>query len=190
MCRFLESIRFDNGQFHLLDLHQQRVDRTFAAFYPGAQPHQLEVLMPTFSAAGRHKFRFLYDGLTCAIESAPYQPRTVKTVKCIAADHLDYSFKFADRSEINELVEQAGTDDIFMIKNGLVTDASYANIACYDGVTWWTPEKPLLDGVKRAELINNGVLRTKPIYPNELPSFKQICIINAMLDLGDVSIQV
>lgn len=187
---FLESIRFESGQFHLLELHQARLDRTFVAFYPGAVPHQLTTLLPSFVADGKHKFRFLYDDSTFTIESAPYQARTITSVKLVTADHLDYGFKFADRSEINSLVQAAGTDEIIMVKDGLITDASYANIACFDGATWWTPEQPLLAGVKRADLINKRKLTTRAIRPDELPTFKQICLINAMLDLGDVTIQI
>ncbi len=187
---FIESIRFENGQYHLLDLHQQRVEHTFAAFYPGVQPHQLSTLLPLISEIGKHKFRLLYTDKSFHIESAPYQQRVIKTVKLVAADHLDYSFKFADRSEINALVQQAATDDIILVKNGLVTDASYANIACFDGRTWWTPEWPLLAGVKRADLINKGNVKTRAILPDELQAFEKICLINAMLDLGEVSIQI
>jgi 4-amino-4-deoxychorismate lyase len=146
--------------------------------------------LPAFSEAGTHKFRLLYDEKSFSIESAPYQARTIKTVKMVNADHLDYGFKFSDRSEINDLVELAGTDEIIMIKNGLITDASYANIACFDGKTWWTPQVPLLAGVKRAELLNKGVLKTRVIRHDELHQFNKICLINAMLDVDEVSLKV
>jgi len=187
---FLETIRFDAGQFHLLGLHQARVDRTFAAFYPGGRPHRLVELLPKNIGDGRHKCRFLYDDQSFTIESAPYQSRIIKTVKLVNADHLDYSFKFADRSELNELVAQAGTDDIILVKNGLVTDASYANLACFDGENWWTPDQPLLAGVKRAHLIEKGDLKTRTIHPADLLQFRKICLINAMLDLDEVSLNV
>ena len=54
-------------------------------------------------------------------------------------------------------------DDILIVKNGLLTDTSIANIALYDGNDWYTPLHPLLKGTKRAELLDKGVLKEKEI---------------------------
>ena len=53
---------------------------------------------------------------------------------------------------------------IFLIvKDGYLTDTSIANIALYDGYTWFTPAHPLLRGTKRAELLNKQLIVEKDI---------------------------
>ena len=62
-----------------------------------------------------------------------------------------------------------------------MTDISYANIALYDGVTWWTPEKPLLQGTTLVRLLNEGVLKSKSIHIDHLKKYQKIRIFNAMI---------
>ena len=186
MSQFSESIRFEDGQFHLLPFHQERVNRTFATFFPGQESLMLDAILPGFNEEGKYKFRVVYDHSTYFVEHAPYHPKDIRTVNIVEANELDYSFKYADRTELNELLKQAKTDEIIIVKNGFITDTTYANIACFDGHDWWTPGRPLLNGTKRADLLNLGILKTRNIRPEELGSFQKVCIINAMLNLDEI----
>ena len=75
--------------------------------------------------------------------------------------------------------------EILILKNGLITDVSFANIAFYDGKGWYTPDSPLLKGTKRAYYIEKGLLIEKRISPADLPKYQKARLINAMLDLED-----
>jgi 4-amino-4-deoxychorismate lyase len=79
-------------------------------------------------------------------------------------------------------------DEIILVKNGLITDTSYSNLAFFDGVQWYTPEHPLLNGVRRQALLKQKRVREKRITPDELGSFVKLSLINAMLDLGEVEV--
>lgn len=92
-----------------------------------------------------------------------------------------YDYKFADRGWIADMLLESGTDEIIMTDHDIFKDASYANLAFYDGEHWYTPESPLLEGTQRAFL-----LATKKIYPKEisvhdLNKYQQIKLINAMM---------
>ena len=50
-----------------------------------------------------------------------------------------------------------------------------------DGVNWFTPAAPLLEGTQRAKLINEGVIQPKALYIQDIPGFKKFKCINAML---------
>lgn len=187
MSKFLESIACENCEFPLLKFHQQRVNRTFANFYPSQNPIQLKEVLPKFHESGRFKFRVLYDGSGAAVEFAEYTTRQIQSVRLVESS-LDYSFKFSDRTELNALVESSDADEIIICKNGLITDSSYANIACFDGLVWWTPRVPLLEGIKRSQLLETGIIQLCDISLDKLRSFQKVCLINAMLDLGEIEL--
>jgi 4-amino-4-deoxychorismate lyase len=188
MSRFIESIRFESGSYHLLPLHQQRIDRTFAAFFPGRQPHQITSLLPTLDFREKYKVRVVYDADAVHIDYLEYTPGEIRRLELVKANELDYAFKFEDRTEIIALTLQSTADDILMVKNGLITDASYANVIFWDGHTWWTPRLPLLAGVRRQELINSGTIQPTDIRIEDLGAFKKVALINAMLGVGELEV--
>ena len=121
-----------------------------------------------------------------AIEFKPYQPRTIKSLKLVEDDEIDYAFKYADRESINLLYERRGTyDDILIVKNNLITDTSFCNIIFFDGQKWVTPELPLLKGTKRQQLLDEGIINEARILVEDLGSFKKFMLINAMLDFDE-----
>ncbi len=187
MSRFIETIRFENGEFHLLDYHQERVDRTFTIFYSGYTSIQIAQVLPEFFEDGKHKFRLEYDQENHQLSHAPYLPKTIEKIKIIETD-LDYSFKFSKRSELQTMLDESKTDEIIIVKNGLITDSSYSNLAFFDGSDWWTPRQPLLTGVRRAHLLKKGKIKASRITKGDLSSFEIVSLINAMLDLGELVI--
>ena len=68
-----------------------------------------------------------------------------------------------------------------MIKDGLLTDSYYANIALYKNRIWYSPKTPLLAGTQRARLIQNEKLVLRDIVVSELFEFEKIKIFNAMI---------
>jgi len=77
-----------------------------------------------------------------------------------------------------------------MIRNDLLTDTSYSNIALFDGENWITPKSPLLFGVNRAQLVAENKLIQKDIKVSELFNFQRISLFNAMIEFGEMEIQI
>ena len=82
-----------------------------------------------------------------------------------------YDYKYENRDWINEALAQSGKDEIMMHDDGLIKDCSYTNIVFFDGVNWYTPESPLLEGTQRVKLIQQGIIIPKALHINDLPNF-------------------
>jgi 4-amino-4-deoxychorismate lyase len=115
------------------------------------------------------------------IEWAPYTIRTINTISYIETNGYAYPHKFTDRIWLNDALKHAGTDEIIITENGMIKDASYANLALYNGQQWHTPVSPLLPGTKRASLIDQGILVAKEIHVKDLNQYAQVKFINAMM---------
>ena len=161
-----------------------------SAFYRGAALLAAEGALRT--GAGIVKARVVYGEK--GIEDVSYSPYTVRHVHSLAliqADHIDYTYKSAGREPLNRLFALRGAcDDILIVKQGLLTDTSIANIALSDGTHWYTPAHPLLKGTKRAALLEEGILQEKDIRPEDLPSFSTVRLFNAMIDWGELELPV
>jgi 4-amino-4-deoxychorismate lyase len=190
MSRFIESICCIGGEILNLDLHQNRVDRTFKHFFDHS-PIQLREITKNIPRIGMHKCRIVYDNTDFEIEFQPSLKRNISSLKVVDGSHIDYSYKYENRSELTSLFEQRGDyDDIIIMKNGLVTDSYFANLAFFDGKDWLTPKKPLLNGTKRQLLIQQGKIIEADIRLNSLDTLKHVSLINSMLNLGDISIPI
>jgi len=131
----------------------------------------------------------MYDIKEIKIEYLPYTKREVKTLKLVVNDTIEYSKKYANRDEINQLVNQKeNCDDILIVQNGLVLDTSIANIAFFDGREWFTPKTPLLKGTCRARLLDEDKIIEKDISVQEIKSFKTIALMNAMIDFDIIAV--
>ena len=181
MYPLVESIKAENGQFFLLDYHQDRLERTFHAVYKSSCPWQLVAILPQAPSQGLFKVRFLYNATDFSIEVQPYVPKIIKTLKLIEIGDYTYPHKWTDRSAINAAFAQRGNcDDVLMTKNGFLTDASYANIVLFDGTNWVTPEKPLFEGVQRSYLLDHKKIKTATIAATALSYYQGFQLINAM----------
>lgn len=191
MFRLLESLCFDGKDYPLLSYHQQRVNNAFTAHYKNKQPLQLsEVLPKEITGSGIHKVRVLYNDRDHQVESITYIRRPVSSLQIAHAD-IDYDYKYADRRELDKLLqERKHADDVLIVRNGLITDTSYANVALLKKNIWYTPQKPLLQGVRRAKLLDEGRIATSNIHIEELPQYERLSLFNAMIDLEEITVPV
>ena len=162
MCLFIETIRIDHGKACNLSRHNRRLNDTRAHFWPESTPLQLRDHLSSLGCeAGIVKARVVYGEK--GIEDVSYSPYTMRHVHSLAliqADHIDYTYKSTGREPLNRLFALRGAcDDILIVKQGLLTDTSIANIALSDGTHWYTPAHPLLKGTKRAALLEEGILQ-------------------------------
>ena len=193
MCRFVESIKLKDGVFYRLQLHQQRVNKAFEAFYPTEEPvNVVETLFQTvFPQEGLYKCRLVYDSDLQLLDIAPYVRREIRSLKMVETTQESMSYKPEDRTEFNAAFAlRGGCDDVLLVKDGLLTDTSYCNIALYDGENWYTPRTPLLYGVNRMQLLSEGKLLEKDIKVSELMNFQYISLFNAMIEFGELQLDV
>ena len=188
MSQFFESIRVKDGIAEQLGFHQLRVNKTLKAF--DASNHSIElasiVQQLVLPADGLFKLKISYD-LNGNYQSAftPYQYKQIQNFALVDIKEQSYDYKFSNRDWINEALIQSGKDEIMMHDGGLIKDCSYTNIVFYDGVNWYTPAVPLLEGTQRAKLIEEGIIQPKALYVQDIPNFKQFKCINAMIGWED-----
>ena len=193
MCRFIESIQVNEGQFKCLDLHQERIRLAMADYYPTVKAFDLaEALTRSpFPSKGFFKCRVVYDTEIRLLEFIPYVPREIHSLRLVEVDIESAPYKKEDRSRMNAAFALRGDcDDIIMVKNGLLTDTSYTNIAFYDGTYWYTPRVPLIYGIKRSQLIKEGQLIEKDITVVDLVNFNRVSLFNAMNEFGSIELDV
>ncbi|MGH2645634.1 MAG: hypothetical protein ACRDE2_16915, partial [Chitinophagaceae bacterium] len=102
---------------------------------------------------------------------------------------IDYHLKFANRECFTRLKSglQEGSE-ILIIKNKLLTDTTFTNVALFDGTKWFTPEVPLLEGIQRNFLINEGIIFAEEIRLKDLYFFKKIKLFNAMINWDEAPV--
>jgi 4-amino-4-deoxychorismate lyase len=141
---------------------------------------------------GLYRCRILYHKTIHTIDYIPYLPKEIHRLK-IVSSNISYSYKYADRTPLNDLLEkEKHYDEVIIEKEGLLTDTTIANIAFYDGEQWVTPAKPLLEGTMRAKLLDEGYLYKKEIKREDLKAYRRVALMNSMLGfkiLNDFSIE-
>jgi 4-amino-4-deoxychorismate lyase len=193
MCRCIESIKLQNGVFQRLKLHQKRVNKAFEICFPGKNLFNLTELLcsGTFPQEGIYKCRIVFDENQQEIEILPYIRREIKSLKLVDIQLDTSEFKPENRTEINAAFsKRANCDDVLLERNGFLTDTSYCNVAFYDGENWFTPKFPLIYGVNRAELIQTGKIIEKEIPVSELRNYKQIALFNALIEFGEILLDI
>ncbi|AHF97009.1 MAG: aminotransferase class IV family protein [Minisyncoccia bacterium] len=183
MFPLFETIKILDGKIYNLSFHQKRLEFSFQIYFQKKAPFLLSdiINIPKDFSKGLVKLRFLYSEKSYKLEFLHYKPRKIITLKIVENNEINYSLKFTDRSQINDLVHQKGTcDDILIIKNGFITDTSIANIVFYDGKEWVTPAIPLLMGTCRAKLLKENKIKEEVVKITDLYKFRAFCLINAL----------
>ena len=178
----LETIRIENGEVFNLDYHQERFDRSRLELFNSTTNIELSSLIEA-PKDGLFRCRILYDVDIKSIKYIPYKAKEIKQLKVVSSN-IDYSYKYANREELNTLLLQNSKyDEIIIEKNGFITDTTIANIAFYDNYykQWFTPETPLLKGTMREKLLKDGLLKTKNIESTEISTYKKVALMNAMI---------
>ncbi|MEZ4953811.1 MAG: aminotransferase class IV [Saprospiraceae bacterium] len=183
----LETIRTCNRRIENIHWHNERFNKTRKELFGEAEKIDLKkiIKIPADLPRSVHKCRILFNAEIQKIEFIPYQIKKIKSIELIIDDNIEYPFKYADRSALLNLKNKSLADEIIIVKNGLLTDTSYANLVFYDGEKWLTPATPLLPGTMRAKLIAQGKIREENIKPTDLRFFKKLKLINAMLGFGN-----
>jgi len=183
MSLFIETIQLFHGELRNLEFHQERFERSRRdVLRLKNHPRLAEVIqLPEGLQKSLLKCRVSYGTVIDLIEYEPPQIREVHSLKLLYSDTIDYRYKYAHRSNLEELFGQRGAcDDILVVKNHCITDSYYANVVFWDGREWITPDTPLLQGTMRAFLLSRGLIREERIGPEDLHRFQALKLINAM----------
>jgi 4-amino-4-deoxychorismate lyase len=191
MSPLLESLKLKDGIVQNLNYHQERLNRSMEELFPTARKIDLakEISIPENCKSGIFKIRVLYGQTIEKIEIEPYVFRSIKSLKVVHHESIDYHLKYTDRQILQKLFAQrANYDDIIIVKNGLVTDSFAANLLFLDGEKWLTPASPLLKGTKRQLLIDSGIVSEKEIREADIRSYRKVGLINAMIDFEEMTL--
>ena len=184
MSLFIESICIADGVVRHEDLHLQRMERTIREVLGVRRSWKMDELLAGISVPGTgvHKLRIVYDFKNFTSECLPYVARPVRSLRVVRDEQISYSYKWKDRSALDNLFGQrSGCDDVMIVRRGLVTDSSYANLAFFDGSVWHTPLEPLFPGVMRQYLMQKGELQASVIRPGDLHRYTRVKLINALV---------
>ena len=189
MSRLVETIKVDDGKLLNICYHNERMERSLKDLFGMEGEVCLEKIItgPQSAMKGVYKCRVIYNEINTEIEFIPYVRRPVKTLRIVYDDNISYSYKFTDRTKIERLMDQrGGSDDILIIKNGMVTDTSYSNVIFRDKIgNWVTPSSCLLKGTRRLNLLKNRIITETDIRVSDLKYYNEIRLINAMIGIGD-----
>lgn len=179
-----ETICCENRQLKNLSYHEARLNRTRRELWGFTDHWNLNELIIIPDSLGHeiHKCRLSYGKDIEIIKWEPYTQRTIQKIQRVYHDNIDYRYKYEDRNELNTLFAQRKyADDILIIKDGLVTDSYYCNVAFFDGNAWLTPNSPLLPGTQRGFLLDSGIIEEAEIRESHLGKFSKVRLFNAMV---------
>lgn len=191
MEQYLETIRIEEGRACHLPYHNQRMNETRAHLGLSDRLDLEAVIGDVSIYQQRTRCRIVYDTEIRSVEFFPYQIRPVKTLRLVEDNQVDYGCKYADRSALNRCFAQRGAcDDVLIVQNGDVTDTTIANVAFWNGETWFTPSTPLLKGTMRASLLDSHQIQEAKIRVEDLSHFSRLRLFNAMISFGEIELPI
>lgn len=190
MSQLVETIRLEDGNPSLLHLHEDRMNRTRRELFGLRVPVMLTpcICPPENYRKGIVKCRVLYEKEIEKVEYETYTFRNIQSLQLIEGSNTEYHYKYANRSELLQLFSKRGNcDDILIVRNGYITDSSFANVVFLYGNRWITPDTPLLEGVRRRSYLETGIISAWPVRVNDLKNFSEARLINAMVSLEEAA---
>ena len=178
---YIETIKVVDGEIFHIEYHQKRYENVLSSFGIDEFENLSEFLDPP--KWGVYRCRVVYNSTDISVSYHEYKKRDIEKIKIIFDNDIEYRFKSTDRQSLESLFSKKDdADEILIIKNLFVTDTSIANIAFYKDGVWFTPKNPLLKGTTRARLLSEGKIVESDIRVQELRSFSQVALLNAMVD--------
>ncbi|MGM0518572.1 MAG: aminotransferase class IV [Campylobacterota bacterium] len=174
--KYFETIRCEDYEALNLPYHQKRVANTVA----------LNIDLNEYIYAPSedlYRCKLIYDESgVLDMEFFPYKKRDIRSFKIVYDNSIEYNKKYLNRDCLDRLYKKKdGCDEIIIVKNGLITDTSIANIAIYYKNRWLTGKKPLLYGTTRERYLNQKDIFECYITLDMLYKSEKIALMNAMI---------
>lgn len=183
MYPLLETLCIRDGEVLYPEYHHRRMKASAAALFPGYQPPdpaELWASQRIESIKGIYRWRIVYGPEGFQSEVIPYQYKPIHSLKLIPTD-INYSYKFADRTELEKLHQQRGeADEVLLVKDCRITDTTIANIIFIKGDQLFTPSSPLLMGTALRRLLDEGRVVACEIKPEDITNFEAFWLVNAL----------
>ncbi len=191
MYQFFESIKVEDQRVFLLDLHQKRVDETFASFVEDVPSLNLSEIIKAMEIDedGLYKLRISYDiQRNFKTQLIPYAIPETDDFQLVIDNNLEYRFKSEDRKRFQILKEKSSAEEVIIVQNGNITDTTFSNILFLKNKEWYTPKTYLLNGVMRQDLLRKKKIKEAEITLDTLKECSHFQLINAMNDFDDMFI--
>jgi 4-amino-4-deoxychorismate lyase len=190
MSQFIESIKIEDQEVFLLELHQKRVNATFAHFGMDNSIDLAKIIKDLkIDEDGFFKLRIVYDlNRNYKTQLIPYAVAEIDSFQLVENNTYDYAFKFEDRKEFERMKTKAKTEEIIIVKNNCITDTSYTNLLFLKDEKWYTPSTYLLNGVMRQHLLATNKIKETEITLQNIKEFTHFQLINSMNDFDDMFI--
>ena len=190
MSQFIESIKIEDQEIFLLELHQKRVNATFEHFGKEGSIDIAKIFKDfEHDEDGLYKLKITYDlNKNYRTQLIPYAISEIDDFQLVENNGYDYSFKFEDRKEFEKMINKAKASEIIIVKNNHITDTSYSNLLFLKGKEWFTPSTYLLNGVQRTHLLKNKKIKEAEITLQNITEYSHFQLINAMNDFDDMFI--
>ncbi len=188
MLQLIETICWEKGAFQRIPLHEERMNRSRLHFFNRTDKISLIQLLtvPENLKNTILKCRVTYSEEIEEVEYVIYKLKPIRSLKLVIDDSIEYDYKFKNRDKLNNQLKMRGnSDEILIIKNGLVTDTSFTNIVFLKEGKWYTPEYPLLCGTRREYYIQMNLIKPISITLDDLCLFEGARLINAMMSLEE-----
>jgi len=177
----VETLLIEKGVLQNIEYHNRRMNRARLDIFFLSETIDLRDII-VHVPGGTHRCRVIYGE---TIDRVHYLPRITPkrhSFRFVAGD-LNYRYKYLDRSAINRLLEKKKScDDIIIVRNGLVTDASSSNVAFFFEGKWVTPAAPLLEGTTRERYLREGLITAGEVTPRLAGRCEKMALLNAMID--------
>ncbi|HCM32698.1 MULTISPECIES: aminotransferase class IV [Chryseobacterium] len=190
MSQFIESIKVEDQEIFLLELHQKRVNQTFSNFGKEDSIDLSKIYKNLqHDEDGLFKLRISYDlDKRIKTQMIPYAIPEIHDFQLVENNSFDYSFKFEDRKELDKMKMKSKAEEIIIVKNNHITDTSFSNLLFLKGKEWLTPTTYLLNGVQRQHLLKQKKIKEAEITLQNIKQFSHFQLINALNDFDDMFI--
>lgn len=190
MSQFIESIKVEDQEIFLLELHQKRVNQTFSHFGKEGSIDLAKIYKNLqHDEDGLFKLRISYDlDKRVRTQMIPYAIPEIQDFQLVENNSFDYSFKFEDRKELDKMKMKSKAEEIIIVKNNHITDTSFSNLLFLKGKDWFTPNSFLLNGVQRQHLLKQKKIKEAEITLQNIKQFSHFQLINALNDFDDMFI--
>lgn len=179
---FFETIKCDDFEVFNLAYHKKRIAKTISCNF-----NLEEYIYPPTKQLTKCKLIYDENGII-SIEYSPYHKKKITSFALVSDNQINYDLKKLNRKQIDDLYAmKALNDEIIIIKNGLLTDTSIANIAIFYNEKWMTPKLPLLCGTTRSRYLEEGLLHEENITLSMLKKSTKIGLLNAMIDFDIIN---
>lgn len=177
---YFETIKCEDYQVFHQEYHKARIANTI-----GKNIDIQEYIYPPNQELLKCKLTYNQDDIL-NIEFSPYKAKTINSIQIIYDDTIEYSKKYLNRECFEKYSNTNNSDEILIVKDGLLTDTSIANIALFINNRWITPKYPLLSGTTRSRLLYEGFLFEKDLTIKDLKSCEKFAVMNAMIGFKEL----